>query len=626
MASYTTAQEFAYADNIELEAVVKTASRSLYYNEDKQVGIIDTIALKVDQSNSLDQLLAKSSFGVVSSYGAAGATSSIKLRGTSGNHTQVIWNGLRINSLTTGASDLSLIPVAFFNQVSVTYGAAGSLYGSGTFGGAIDLGNSTNWTKHFNANINTTLGSFNSYTYNASASVGGNRVQYQLKAFKYNSKNNFTYTDRFLPGKPEVKQSHNSVSNTGILQELHFRLPNKNSLHLGTWYQFKSYEIPAIMGSTLESQANQKDSLLRLSLLWEKLFNKSKLTFASGYNYNYLNYTDDAKSIDSRIEPSSFTNRLGYKVYYSEKWSFDLGAEYAHMEVSSSNYNIDNEYDFSIFAGSKYKLNNTVINTSISKVYNTHSDSPILLSAGFNHQLNNAFGIHLSVSNKYRRPTFNEKYWPGAGNPNLLPEKGIGSDFGLNWLHNTSIGTIKLSTTAFYNEINNYIQWIPSQGNSAVWVPSSYKSVVSKGLESSLCMNKTIHTIHATFQIAHVYTISESDNITLDDYSNAENKQLPYIPKNRINSSLNFVSGKFYLGFNSQYSGSYYITEDNLGSTMDSYHIINSYLGANIPLSNFSLDIKLRADNLLDKSYEVIRSYPMPGRAFHLSVGINFSK
>ncbi len=63
----------------------------------------------------------------------------ISMRGTSPQHTAVLWNGINITSFSLGQADFSILPAAAFDNVSVHEGAGSARFGSGAFGGTVLL-------------------------------------------------------------------------------------------------------------------------------------------------------------------------------------------------------------------------------------------------------------------------------------------------------------------------------------------------------------------------------------------------------------------------------------------------------------------------------------------------------
>ena len=82
----------------------------------KEIGVqktkFDSLALKENIALSMADILTFNSSVFVKSYGRA-TLSTVAFRGTSPSHTQVTWNGMRINNPMLGMTDFSTIPSYF---------------------------------------------------------------------------------------------------------------------------------------------------------------------------------------------------------------------------------------------------------------------------------------------------------------------------------------------------------------------------------------------------------------------------------------------------------------------------------------------------------------------------------
>ena len=84
----------------------------------KEIGVqktvFDSLALKENIALSMADILTFNSSVFVKSYGRA-TLSTVAFRGTSPSHTQVTWNGMRINNPMLGMTDFSTIPSFFID-------------------------------------------------------------------------------------------------------------------------------------------------------------------------------------------------------------------------------------------------------------------------------------------------------------------------------------------------------------------------------------------------------------------------------------------------------------------------------------------------------------------------------
>ena len=83
--------------------------------------IIDKVELSRSTTRSLSELLLESTGIQIKSMGQ-GALATASFRGTSSNHTQIMWGGISLNSPQLGNFDLSQVPVYFIDDISLTHG------------------------------------------------------------------------------------------------------------------------------------------------------------------------------------------------------------------------------------------------------------------------------------------------------------------------------------------------------------------------------------------------------------------------------------------------------------------------------------------------------------------------
>ena len=93
-----------------------------------------------------------------------GAMATVSFRGTSSNHTQVLWNGISINSPQLGSFDFSQVPVYFIDNVSLIHGSVTPFASSGALGGTINFSNSHTPVKGVRVQTVTEVASNETYT------------------------------------------------------------------------------------------------------------------------------------------------------------------------------------------------------------------------------------------------------------------------------------------------------------------------------------------------------------------------------------------------------------------------------------------------------------------------------
>ena len=168
---------FADTIPIAIPEVLIHSSRENFYSTSNYNYKIDSFQTHYYGQNSITDVLQNFSPVQVSTYGVGGIAT-ISLRGTADDQTSVFWNGLRINSLTLGTMDISLVPVNAANSIQIVTNASSAVLGSGNFGGAILLNNQPVFQKKLDVAIRQDFSSFKNYRTNFSLNVGNEKIQF----------------------------------------------------------------------------------------------------------------------------------------------------------------------------------------------------------------------------------------------------------------------------------------------------------------------------------------------------------------------------------------------------------------------------------------------------------------
>lgn len=122
----------------------------------KDIGVqrtrFDSIAMKENIALSMADVLTFNSSVFVKNYGRA-TLSTVAFRGTSPSHTQVTWNGMRINNPMLGMTDFSTIPSYFIDDASLLHGTSSVNETSGGLGGLVKLSTAPATTKASDCNM-----------------------------------------------------------------------------------------------------------------------------------------------------------------------------------------------------------------------------------------------------------------------------------------------------------------------------------------------------------------------------------------------------------------------------------------------------------------------------------------
>jgi vitamin B12 transporter len=611
------------------EVVVETNKK--FFSEDQTTSSFDLKPISDTPGQHIGYVLEEYSSALIRNYGAAGSLSSVSMRGTGTNHVQISWNGIPLNSPTTGQADLSLVPMAFIQNVEVINGASGTLFGSGTFGGSINLNNIPDWKNKVLVLYSANAGSFGTYGHTISLRTGNSRFQYHLSASTSKSENNFTYHDHYQYQNPLIENKHNAYKEFGFIQNFFLNLNKGNILEGGIWYQHKYLEIPAVMGSSDPSLAKQRDSLFRSFLSYRKSCTKYTFSIRSAYFSDFLNYTDKINPSDSnylvnsRIKTNRLINDADFRFFVSSKVIVGGGFSFNRLYGNSNNYGVRiSEDEYAVFGNIKVVFRNIILNGGLRKEFYEGLCPEPQYSLGVRYRFSDRLVLRSDFASKFRKPTFNEKYWRPGGNPNLKPEKGRGGEVTLEWRamgNRSSKFTLDTKLNGFYQIVDNWIQWTMLDSLT----PVEFKKVHARGIEAwaLYALKAGDLSIKGHFNYNYNRSVIVS---TFDDNALFKGNQLIYVPRHTYRASSEFIYKGAMLGISVLYTGARETIETGDASRrLPAFTLINLSAGYQHITRLVPWAVYLHMDNLMDKSYEMMRSYPMPGRAlyFTLTVGLN---
>ena len=124
-----------------LDAIVVTATRSPAPIAQGLAAttVLDRAAIEQAQAPDLIDLLARQAGIDVSRTGGPGSVSTLFLRGGNSNHTLVLVDGVRVNSVQQGLYDFANLPLDRIERIEIVRGPRAALWGSDAIGGVIQV-------------------------------------------------------------------------------------------------------------------------------------------------------------------------------------------------------------------------------------------------------------------------------------------------------------------------------------------------------------------------------------------------------------------------------------------------------------------------------------------------------
>ena len=619
---------------------------------------IDSTLLHEHLSMSIADILTKNSTVFVKSYGRA-TESTAEFRGTSPSHTQVLWNGMRINSPMLGTVDFSYIPGYFIDEAILLHGASSITQTGGGLGGSIALNTKPNFNNGNELQYIQGIGSFHTYdqflryTYSDKSWSNSTRISYG------HSKNDFPYInydkkidERDKSGIPksyhprEINKS-GYFDDVNLLQDVSYKGKNGDNVNASVWLTHSLRGLPFLSvdyKDDVDFTNEHKQNSLRSVMRWEHWGHKWKRDLNAGYTQQTTNYdyTLHKANTETNISDSYSKSMTGFlqthwTYYQNERLSAEINGEIYYHKVKSSdhspfhigeNFN-KGRFEESLSGSIRWRpIRILSLGGVLRQEFYGNAVVPPIPALFADVILYQPWNVVLkaSLARNYRYPSMDDLYFQPGGNPDLRPEKGITYDCGIEWGFKKASWMFKGNATAFNSFISDWILWTPN--HKGYWVPSNVKKVHNYGVELSAQGEVMLgKDWKATLGTNYAYTpsINQGENLNSNDASYG--KQLCYVPLNSANFRGQLQWRTWTLTYQWVHYGKRFTTTSNevgyITGELIPYYLNDVSLEKKINLKQLDISIKLLCNNLLDNEYQTVLSRPLPGRNFELFLHIH---
>ncbi len=564
------------------------------------------------QHATIDELFSRLAGTYTKIYGSNGsATPSV--RGMAAHHTQILWEGVAINSSSLGTSDLSLIPASLFQEINLKYGAWSMSDAQGGLGASLLLSSDPKAAAPLEISYQT--GAYGLYKAGLSARWGdrySGRVQlgghWHKNDFKYNST-----SGELVRQKPnDLRRLYGMFDQVIPLGKL-----GKQELIIRAWGDATERALAPSMINVDQNEFLADDNL-RGMLEWRYGNRRHTHAIKLASLWNHQLYQNEQVGIadTNRVYRQVLDYRSNW--YINSIWQWSNGLNYTHDNAVIDAYE-GNVRQHSLAWTSQVHirpLSNLEINLLSRQLYIDDRWAPYTPSLqilwGISpSELSWRGHVHAAIARDFRYPTFNERYWQPYGDPDILPERAL--QFELGWkisgvLRNKNL-YFRLDLDAYWKRVNDWIVWLPSLQN--------LERVLSGGGELGLQIGKQKKGSKnfLSWRLNNSYAFNRTRE-------KGSGHQLIYVPLHQLNSMIQLSWRGFDLEWTSTVYGKRFYTSDN-SLYLSPNHVAQVGLGKSILFgkgtNKYNSYLHFQIDNLFNQQYYWIVLRPMPKRVWRIS-------
>jgi vitamin B12 transporter len=592
------------------DPVVVTATRSEEPAEQTgaSVTVVPEEQMRAQEHRAVQEPLRNVPGVQVQTSGSPGRLSTIRIRGANPTQVQVLLDGVRVKSLTSGDFDFADLTLDGIDRIEILRGPQSTLYGADAIGGVVQV-----ITRRGQGPPSgfVDLEAGNYETFRGRAGVSGSEGPWS-----------YTLGVSRLDFGGQFENDEHDV--TSVNARLGYALPNNGELSLVSRFQDGHRGIPfATVFPDFDPNRDQDDRLWLLSLEWRQRWTsmwEHKLRVGGvDETLTFSDQPDPAHPFGFRSDIS--TTRLEAEWYHfitPVPWNtITVGGEYRN-ETGEVKGSFDETIDSWAFVlQDQLRLFDRLFLTGGIR-YDGNSEFADELTARVAlSYLIKATDTRLKASwgQGFRAPTFNELFFPAFppcppfGNPGLRPEESDSWDGGVEqhlWERR-----VRLAATYFRNDFTDLIQ-------STLIDPANFcfqAQNVGKARTQGVELEGSIAPIDGlVLAVAYTYTDSE-DRTTGDELRRIAPNALA------VTASWEALPGLVL-------SGEVQVMSSQLEAPGQprnpGYTVVNAAASYRLPVKRWgflsNITVHVRAQNLFNEDYSEVAGFP--GLGTHVVAGL----
>ena len=576
-------------------------------------------------------------------YGGAGGLKTVSVRGFGAKHTGVSYDGILLSDCQSGEIDLSRYSLDNVEQLSLVIGDNDDIFipaRNASTSAVLNIQTigmpDADSKPHLTAQMK--VGSF------GYASPFLRYEQNLNENLAFSVAGEYTYAENDYPFELRNvtvvthEQRTNSRMNEGHAEmNLVWKIDNLNTLSGKIYYYDNNRQLPGqvhyytdVNKETLRDRnffaqvQYLKRSLSGLSLKWNTKFNWNASIYHDPLTPN--NYND-----------ASYWQREAYTsvaVLYvpSESWAFDYSGDLAFNNLNGSAERTvsNNPFRLSLLQSLTAKYHSgrlTALARLLHSVYlNESKGGPsarnmrkLSPSVSLSYKLleDEELLLRASYKNIFRSPTFNESYYFHYGSTDLLPETTDQLNLGVTWLRESDQWGVNMTLDGYYNHVNDMIVAVPY--NMFIWTCVNVGKVNVLGADVTVQASRQLAEGHS-LQFSGSYSYQQAENRTNSE-SPYYGNQIAYIPKHSGSAAVGWDNPWANLsvhltGVSSRWANNQHYE----GTEIEGYWDMGLTVYRHFRWKDQCLEARMDVKNVLNKQYEIVRFYPMPGRSWQVSV------
>ena len=590
----------------------------------------------------------------VKDYGGVGGLKTVSLRSLGAEHTAVGYDGITLSDCQTGQIDIGRFSLDNVDRLSISAGQSDNIFQPARFFASAGILNIQTLTPSFSTGKSTNVkGSFKTGYWglvNPSLLVEqriGEKWAMSVNGEWMSADGRYPYTMYY--GNENDSTSHEKRKNTEVktlrMEAGAFgNFSDTEQLRFKVYYYQSSRGLPGATTLYYDyASQHLRDKTFFAQSQYKKEFSRQVVFQTSAkWNWSYQRYLDpDYKGSSGKTDNSYrqqeyyLSASLLYRLIDNLSFSVSSDGSINTLNANLPNFAAPSRYSWlTAFAG-KYvngwttisaSLLATVINedTQWGATATNHRKLTPYISASFKPIASEDLRFRAFYKDIFRLPNFNDLYYSEVGNVQLKPESTSQYNFGVTYAKeiNKLIPFASVTVDAYYNKVQDKIIAIPTK-NVFVWSMVNLGEVEIKGIDASATVSIMLAK-DIRLNLSGNYTHQQALDVT-DPDGKSYKHQIAYTPRVSGSGQAGIETPWVNLSYSFLHSGKRYVLGQNLTENrLKGYSDHSISVSRELKIDKVNTSLHVEVLNLLDKNYEIVRYFPMPGRSLRATLKITY--
>ncbi|WP_312766143.1 TonB-dependent receptor domain-containing protein [Epilithonimonas sp.] len=588
----------------------------------------------------------------IKDYGGIGGLKTINIRSMGSQHVGVFYDGIQLGNAQNGLVDLGRFSLDDIEEISLYNGQKSEIFQPAKdFGssGSIYLQPKMPQFK-FNKKTNLVLRLKNS-------SIDLFNPSFRLEQ-KISDKVSASFSSEFLQSDgiykfryrkkyPDGETAYDTIAKRfdSDIRAKRFETSLHGNLEKGSWnvrgYGYISNRgIPgAIVNNRFgaRGQRMMDENYFVQANLIKKIFPKIETQFKAKFAYDYTKFVDTLETqaafpvVNTYIQKEVYLSSSNlYSITPNCDFSANVDFQYNHLDADLVNFSYPSRYTSLVafattYQWKKLKFLGSVLGTFVNETVEKNSKSPDKSewtpAAFLSYQPLDSKELTLRAfyKNSFRMPTFNDLYYTVIGNSLLKPEFTNQYDIGFTYqkfFQNQIFQSFYVKVDGYFNKVKDKIIAAPN-GSMFRWTMLNLGEVEIIGTDVNVQADLNFGQVKLKPLLTYTYQSSRDFSDRNESYFG---DQIPYTSWHSGTFTLMSDYKDWSFNYSFIYVGERYdVNQDNIAyNYIQPWYTHDLSIQKKFKMNNHQFKATLEMNNIFNQFYEVVLSYPMPGRNFKL--------